>query len=74
MLNKILYFVSFYFCVLVIPSVFPDTFTLANEGIQVSVDGQNVDTKNFFSTSDCLRLSAFSDCVSCDCNYLTHLI
>ncbi len=49
MLNKILYFVFFYFCVLVISSVYTDTFTLADEGIQVSVDGQNFDTKNFFA-------------------------
>ncbi len=49
MLNKILYFVSFYFCVLVISSVCPDTFTLADEGIQVSVDGQNFDAKYFFA-------------------------
>lgn len=46
MLKRILYFIFLYFSVLVLSAVHSNTF--ADEGIQVSVDGQDFDTKDFF--------------------------
>ncbi len=53
MLNKIIYSISisfYFFCVIVISAMCPDIF--ADEAIQVSVDGQRFDTKNFFDLKE----------------------
>ncbi|MCF6153837.1 MAG: PDZ domain-containing protein [Candidatus Brocadia sp.] len=51
MFNKIFYSISFYFfCVFIVSAMCPDI--LADETIQVSVYGQDFDTKNFFALEE----------------------